>query len=522
MSTANESSRIWPRLRSLFKAQEWALAAGILVVLLVIYALDKDGAFYQSYSLQTLLHRVALFGVLSVGAAVVIIAGGIDLSTGAVVSLASVVSAKLLTEWLRTASSPPPSIALIALAIGLTVLMGASVGLGHALMINFLRLPPFIATLATMAGLRSLATVLCQNKTITVPFPAYRALGKEQWISLCIFAGVAVFMSILMGCTVLGRHLFALGGNETAARLCGLRTRRLKAFAYATAGTLSALGGVLFTGFSGQGDSRMGNAYELDGHHRRGRRRLQSCGGSRINPGHSARPAPDTDRVERHRHPHPQRYRQHPDRGPRAGHGRAGGRRVQSAFPGWAELNGQRAEISGPLDTVTVSHHKSLITVFFKRKAVRRVAYGLTAIQVVVAYGVAGYLCMGWTFIDALYQVVITVSGVGFNEVEPMLSTGSRVFTMSVIALGMLTVAFTLGSFVQFLTESQFIDYIGRHRMTKNIQTLKDHIIIAGYGHLGSLICDELAARDKGFVLIDQSHRSRGRGRSPRLPGRHW
>jgi ribose/xylose/arabinose/galactoside ABC-type transport system permease subunit len=264
MPRENEPSRLWPRVIGLFRAPEWALAAGILAVLAVIYMLDRDRAFYQSYSLQTLLHRVALFGVLALGAAVVIIAGGIDLSTGAVVSLASVVSAKLLTEWLRDGSSAaPPSTGLVALAIGLTVLMGTCVGLGHALMINLLRLPPFIATLATMAGLRSLATVLCQNKTITVQFPAYRALGKEQWITLSIFACLAVFMSILMGCTVLGRHLFALGGNETAARLSGLRTQRLKAFAYATAGSLSALGGVLFTGFSGQGDSRMGTAYEL-------------------------------------------------------------------------------------------------------------------------------------------------------------------------------------------------------------------------------------------------------------------
>jgi voltage-gated potassium channel len=155
---------------------------------------------------------------------------------------------------------------------------------------------------------------------------------------------------------------------------------------------------------------------------------------------------------------------------------------------------------------VTAHHHKSLITVFFRRKAVRRVAYGLTAIQVVVAYGVAGYMSMGWTFIDAIYQVVITVSGVGFDEVVPINSTGSRVFTMSLIALGMLSVAFTLGSFVQFLTESEIIDFIGRHRMMKNIETLTGHIIVAGYGHLGSLICDELAARDKPFVLIDSSH----------------
>jgi ribose/xylose/arabinose/galactoside ABC-type transport system permease subunit len=263
MPTETEPSRWWPRLQGRFRGPEWALGAGILAVLAIIYALDRDGAFYQSYSLQTLFHRVALFGVLAIGAAVVIIAGGIDLSTGAVVSLASVVSAKLLTEWLRDASSAAPSGGLVALAIGLTLFMGACVGVCHALMINHLRLPPFIATLATMAGLRSLATVLCQNKTITVPFPAYRALGKEPWITLSIFVCLAVFMSILMGCTVLGRHIFALGGNETAARLSGLRTYRLKMFAYATAGTLSALGGVLFTGFSGQGDSRMGTAYEL-------------------------------------------------------------------------------------------------------------------------------------------------------------------------------------------------------------------------------------------------------------------
>ena len=101
MPRESAPGRSRPRLPSIFKAPEWALVAGILAVLAVIYVLDRDRAFYQSYSLQTLLHTVARFGVLAIGAAVVIIAGGIDLSTGAVVSLASVVSAKLLTEWLR-------------------------------------------------------------------------------------------------------------------------------------------------------------------------------------------------------------------------------------------------------------------------------------------------------------------------------------------------------------------------------------------------------------------------------------
>ena len=190
-----------------------------------------------------MLHRVALFGVLAVGAAVVIIAGGIDLSTGAVVALSSVVSAKLLTEWLRGsgADAAPPSFALVMVVIGITLLLGLFIGLFHALMINELRLPPFIATLATMAGLRSLATLICQNRTINVSFDSYRVWGSYSWYTLSIFSVVAVFMSMLMGWTVLGRHLFALGGNEMAARLSGLRTKRLKAIGFkALSGTRSS------------------------------------------------------------------------------------------------------------------------------------------------------------------------------------------------------------------------------------------------------------------------------------------
>jgi ribose/xylose/arabinose/galactoside ABC-type transport system permease subunit len=239
--------------------------AGIIAVLALIYFVDDKRAFFQWYSLQTLFHRVALFGVLAVGAAVVIISGGIDLSTGAVVALSSVVSAKLLTEWLRPAgaSGVAPSVGIVAVVIGITLLMGLAIGLFHALMINQIRLPPFIATLATMAGLRSVATVLSKNRTITITSESYRVLGSDFRVALGIFAVVAAALSITMGCTVLGRHIYALGGNETAARLSGLRTRRLKAIVYGLSAALSALGGILFTGLNGQADSRLGVTYEL-------------------------------------------------------------------------------------------------------------------------------------------------------------------------------------------------------------------------------------------------------------------
>jgi ribose/xylose/arabinose/galactoside ABC-type transport system permease subunit len=114
-----------------------------------------------------------------------------------------------------------------------------------------------------MAGLRSLAAIVSGNKTINVTYDSFRFFGNDAWWTLSIFAVVAAAMSLMMGATVTGRHLFALGGNETAARLSGLPTRRLKATAYGISGMLAALGGILFTGRSGQADPRMGVTYEL-------------------------------------------------------------------------------------------------------------------------------------------------------------------------------------------------------------------------------------------------------------------
>jgi ribose/xylose/arabinose/galactoside ABC-type transport system permease subunit len=280
-----------------FKAPEWGLVAGILAVLGLIYLLDSSHNFFRSYSMQSLIHRLALYGVLAVGAALVIIAGGIDLSTGAVVALSSVVSAKMIMEWIPNLFSTwlpyllnkylerilptslferadqglaalsrltsTPSIGLVTVVFLITLGLGLAIGLLHAFMINRLELPPFIATLATMAGLRSLSAVLSQNRTINVTFDWYRVWGNNPWYAIAIFTIVAVTMSVVMGSTVLGRHLYALGGNETAARLSGLRTQRLKVITYGLSGVLSALGGILFSGQTGQGDPRLGVTYEL-------------------------------------------------------------------------------------------------------------------------------------------------------------------------------------------------------------------------------------------------------------------
>jgi ribose/xylose/arabinose/galactoside ABC-type transport system permease subunit len=255
------------RWRAAFQAPEWGLVVGILMVLGAIYVLEPAHGFFSRYSMLTLVHQMALYGVLAVGASVVIIAGGIDLSIGSVVALSSVVAAKLVTEWLPGAqalgSGTPPSNTVVVAAIALTLLMGLVIGLTHAFLINRLQLPPFIATLASLAGLRSLAQVISQDRSITVSVDAFRMLGRFPVYTVPVFAAVALAASVMMGNTVLGRHLYALGGNEMASRLSGLPIRRLKAVAYGLCGMLAALGGILFAGKSGAGQSTMGVAYEL-------------------------------------------------------------------------------------------------------------------------------------------------------------------------------------------------------------------------------------------------------------------
>lgn len=143
---------------------------------------------------------------------------------------------------------------------------------------------------------------------------------------------------------------------------------------------------------------------------------------------------------------------------------------------------------------------------FWQRRAVRRVCFGLTAIQVVIAYGVAGYRWMGWSLTDAFFQVIILISGVGLGEVRPLMGPFARAHTIIVIALGISAVAFTLASLVQSLTESELLAYFGRQRKMKQIETLSGHTIVAGYGRVGSLVCEELAAAEQPFVVVELSH----------------
>lgn len=150
-------------------------------------------------------------------------------------------------------------------------------------------------------------------------------------------------------------------------------------------------------------------------------------------------------------------------------------------------------------------------------RAFRRIGYGLLAHGVVSVFGVVGYLANGWSFLDALYMVVITVATIGYGEVRPIDTVSLRLHTMLLIGSGTLTLTYTVAVVLQFIAEGEIQRILGHQRVKRQIDSLKDHIIVAGMGRMGMLVCTELAEAGVPFVVIDRKAE-----RAPDLESRSW
>ncbi len=239
---------------------------GLLVVICVTTAMMSD-RFLIAGNIENLIRRTSLFGVLGIGAAFVIITGGIDLSIGSVVCLIGV-----LLPWLLVTKGCSVATALIAV-IAVAIL----IGLTHGLLVTKLRLQPFVVTLCGLLFYRGYARYLTDDQTqgfgtgyadlrqlaqgrIPVPFIEGFAIPAPFIILLV----VVVLAMVLLNMTIYGRYLLALGRNEQAARYSGIRTDRMVIAAYVICSLLTGIGGILFAleGNLVQPASH-GNFYEL-------------------------------------------------------------------------------------------------------------------------------------------------------------------------------------------------------------------------------------------------------------------
>jgi len=264
----------------LLRRHESSLLLAIAVVVALTTLLDSQHNYLHDpiRSLTDITRQTTLLGIFSLGAAVVIIAGGIDLSSGSVICFSGTICGVfllLLAPEAMQSPDAPLGTGTIALAIGGTIVVGFLIGSLHAWLITVVGLPPFVATLATLIGLRSFAWAICENVTeaviggrstqIRINDPAFRYLATSVWIPALVFALLAFLCWMMLSRTVVGRHLYALGGNEEAARLSGIRTDRLKWLAYCLSAVFSSIAGILYVGEVSQAEPpTLGRGYELN------------------------------------------------------------------------------------------------------------------------------------------------------------------------------------------------------------------------------------------------------------------
>ncbi|MFO0942498.1 MAG: ABC transporter permease [Pirellulales bacterium] len=243
------------------------------VVILFTLALDSRHTYWEQTgsSAELILRNTVLLGFFALGSAVIIISGGIDLSSGSVIALSATVFGSLLIylDPDGFASGDVGAITVV-LSIAGTLIAGAMIGTLHAWLITAIGLPPFIATLATLVGLRSfgraLAPIMMNGKSqIDFPDPALRSMLKDVTYISIAFAVLAILVWIVMSWTVIGRHLHAMGGNEQAAKLSGIRTERMKWLAYVFGAVTASIVGII--SFADQGSAKpdiMARGYELN------------------------------------------------------------------------------------------------------------------------------------------------------------------------------------------------------------------------------------------------------------------
>mgnify|MGYP001544232350 CR=1 FL=1 len=242
------------------KLQNLIRIAGMLPVLILLCIGFEllTGRFMSLQNVSIVAQQASINIVLAAGMTFVILTGGIDLSVGSILAASAMVA---------VICSKIPNMGMLGIFGG--VGMGLLLGVFNGSLIAFLRLPPFIVTLGGLTAMRGLARLLGNDKTVFNPELSFAFIGNESilgipWLVVIAFTIVIISWFILKR-TVLGVQIYAVGGNEDAARLSGIKVWKVLLFAYAISGLLAGLGGVMSAArlYAANG-IQLGVAYELD------------------------------------------------------------------------------------------------------------------------------------------------------------------------------------------------------------------------------------------------------------------
>ena len=253
-----KQSQLGKRVKTFFNDYSIIIIFAAMVVILAII----KPQFIGPSNIISMVRQVSLIGILSMGMMLVIINGGVDLSGGAQVALASVVCSLFAQEGQNN----------LALAIICPLAVGLFCGFINGFLITIPKIPPFIATLGMTNIAKGMALLFCNGQPIavsneTILWLGSHRIGSGDWampVLILVFLLCAVINHILLKKTHFGKKVYALGGNEQAARVCGVSVEKTRICVYLLISAYAALAGILISGRVGAGATSNGVEYHLD------------------------------------------------------------------------------------------------------------------------------------------------------------------------------------------------------------------------------------------------------------------
>ncbi len=276
--TFDQSKKSWPNEMNIFFA--------LIIIVVIFEALgqilpymngqsflfdtqDRFGTIFNEARLQIIILQVAIIGIIALGVTQVIITGGIDLSSGPLVAATAMIAMSFAQTELVNGNPNPKAIfglwamdlpVLVPIIVGL--LFGAFIGGINGTFVAYFRIPPFIATLGMFLICRGIALWWSSGRPVSFPTEGYKFLGSGM-MPVVWFLALAVIFHVILRYTVYGKHTYAIGSNEEAARMSGINVRKHKVMVYMIASMLAAFAGIVLSAKASTAQAGMGEFYEL-------------------------------------------------------------------------------------------------------------------------------------------------------------------------------------------------------------------------------------------------------------------
>jgi inositol transport system permease protein len=274
--TYDKSKREWPgevnvlialvAMVAIFEVLGWLLLGDSFL----FNTRDDLNTLFNNQRLSAIFVQLAVQGIIAVGVTMVIISGGIDLSSGSVLAATAMIAMSFAQTALVNGNPNPKAIfgpawmdlpVVVPIAVGL--LCGLIAGLVSGSLVAFTRIPPFIATLAVMVAARGVSQWWSNGQPISFPTESFNGIGTGLR-PFYIFLAVAILFQLVLWYTKFGKHCFAVGSNEEAARISGVKVENHKMIVYIIAAMLAGLAAVVIISKQQTAQAGMGNMYELD------------------------------------------------------------------------------------------------------------------------------------------------------------------------------------------------------------------------------------------------------------------